>query len=178
MSALLVILQILAYISIVLLLVYIIIELRFIVKNLPVDCDGKTEFDPTLNYIASFDFPSIIEKITNVKTIKGSITGTKSSSSDGEFTITFLAYKSGSDDPEKSVFPGQKYTYDKSTCTLTYTFYEPPDGTHGVQDYLNKYKIELSPSAYLVPNNGIRLTGNYVGVVNIPIAVTAYPGNL
>jgi hypothetical protein len=123
-------------------------------------------------------FGSIIEKLTKVKTIKGSLTGTKNTSTDGTFDITFLSYPSDGSAPSTSIFAGQKYIYDKSKCTLAYTFYKPTDGSKGVIDYLDKYHISLNPEAILVTNNGIRLSGNFSGVIHIPILVTAYPGKL
>jgi len=179
MSVLTIIVNILAYIVIVLLLLYIVIEIKFIVKNLPTNCSGDLNFDPTKNYIAKFNFPSIIQHLTKTTKIEGSLLGTKSSSTEGEFTIIFMSYSiDPTKQPSQQTFSGQKYVYNKETCSIAYTFYQPTDGSKGVEDYLKDNNIKLSEHANLVPNDGIRLTGSWEGPVSIPLAVTAYPGTL
>lgn len=168
------IIKVLAYLMIFLMLVYIIIEVRFIVKNLPIACSGKQDFDPTKTYKASFVFPRFIAKVTKTKSINGTITGTKTNATTGTFSITFTSDPLDGSKPETTTFPGQKYSYNKSTCKLAYTL---TDGPQGVQQYLTKFNIDLSPYvADLLPNAGLRLTGNYTGLgISIPLAVTAYP---
>lgn len=163
------ILKILSYILIVLLLVYIIVQVNFVVNNLPIECSGRVNFDPTLNYVASFEFPSFIAKLPNIQTksISGSISGTKSSSTDGEFTIKFMAHPLDGSAGKQQTFPGQTYKYNKSTCELVPTFDEKING------YLAKYGVEITKIA-LVPNNGIRVTGKYLG--SIPLVITAFQG--
>lgn len=168
------IIKIIAYLMIFLMLLYVIIEVRFIVKNIPVECSGTQDFDPTKTYKASFVFPGIIAKATNTKSINGSITGTKTDSTTGTFTISFTSVPSDGKPPITTTFPGQTYSYDKTSCKLSYTL---TDAAPDVKQYLSKYHIDLSPyMADLLPNAGLRLTGNYTGLgFSIPLAVTAYP---
>jgi hypothetical protein len=168
------IIKVLAYLVILLLLLYIIIEVRFIVNNLPIACSGKQDFDPTKKYEASFVFPGIIAKSSKTKSIDGIITGTKTNATTGTFSISFTSNPLDGSKPNTTMFPDQKYTYEKSTCKLTYVL---TTGSQGVQQYLDKYHIDLSPYvADLLPNAGLRLSGSYTGLgVSIPLAVTAYP---
>lgn len=168
------IIKVIAYLVTFLMLVYIIMEVNFIVKNLPTACSGKQDFDPTKLYKAAFIFPGIIAKASKTKSINGIITGTKTTSTTGTFSISFTSIPLDGSKPSTTVFPGQKYSYTKSTCKLSY---ELTDGVQGVQQYLTKFNIDLSPYvADLLPNAGLRLSGNYTGLgVSIPLSVTAYP---
>lgn len=164
-------------VSNLILLIYLVIQLKFITKNLPTGCTGSQNFDPTKKYTASFVFPEIIANATKTKSINGSISGKRNSSNDGTFTITFSSVPQDGGKIETTVFPNQSYTYTKSTCKLNFKFFEPTDGSKGVLDYLKQYHIDLSPYvADLIENDGLRLTGKFSwGVINIPLMVTAYP---
>jgi len=160
-----------------LLLIYVIIQVKFITKNLPTGCTGLQSFDPTKKYKASFVFPKIIANQTKTTSISGSILGKQKSLNEGTFTITFTSYPEDGGKPEITEFPNQSYTYTKSTCKLIFKFFEPTDGSKGVLDYLKQYHIDLSPYVSdLIENDGIRLTGKFSwGAINIPLIVTAYP---
>lgn len=169
-SILLFIIKFVAYVMIFLMLLYLIILVKYIVKNLPIECSGKQDFDPTKTYTTAFNFPPILEKTTGLQSINGSITGTKSSATSGSFTITFTSVPKDNSKPSTDIYPGQLYTYEKSTCSITFTL------TPEVNKYLTSYDIDLNDVAKLVPNDGIRLTGNYTGLdINIPLSVTAFP---
>jgi len=160
-----------------LLLIYLIIQVKFITKNLPTGCTGLQNFDPTKKYTAFFVFPDFIAKPTKTKSISGTISGKRKTLSEGTFTITFSSYPREGGKVETTEFPNQSYTYTKSTCKLKIKFFVPIDGSKGVIDYLKQYHIDLSPYvADLIENDGIRLTGKFsLGILNVPLMVTAYP---
>jgi len=164
-------------VSNLLLLIYLIIQVKFITKNIPTGCTGKQDFDPTKKYTASFVFPKSIANVTGTKSISGTISGKKDSLNEGTFTITFSSYPKEGGKVETTEFPNQSYTYTKSTCKLNFEFFKPTDGSKGVLDYLDQYHIDLSPNvADLIENDCIRLTGKFSwGILNIPLMVTAYP---
>lgn len=168
--------KIIAFTIILGLLLYITIQVNFIAKNLAVNCTGKMDFDPTKNYVASFVFPHVIQKTIGKQSIEGSLTGKKSSSTEGTFSVSVTTYKMDGTPDTPTTFDGQKYVYDKTSCTLKYTFVKPTDGSKGIEDYLSQYNITLTSPAYLVPNDGIRLAGQFKDkFVTIPLEVTAYP---
>lgn len=164
-------------VSNLLLLIYLIIQVKFITKNLPTGCTGSQNFDPTKKYTASFVFPDFIANNTKTKSISGTISGKRKTLNEGTFTITFSSYPQDGGKVETTEFPNQSYTYTKSTCKINFKFFEPTDGSKGVIDYLKQYHIDLSPYvADLIENDGIRLTGKFsLGILNVPLMVTAYP---
>ena len=164
-------------VSNLMLLIYLIIQVKFITKNLPTGCTGSQNFDPTKKYTTSFVFPKIIADATKTKSISGSISGKRDSLDEGTFTITFSSYPQDGGKVETTEFPNQSYTYTKSMCKLNFKFFKPTDGSKGVLDYLEQYHIDLSPYVSdLIENGGIRLTGKFsYGILNIPLIVTAYP---
>jgi len=147
------------------LLVYTTVNVKYIINNLNISCTGQ-DFDPTKKYTASFVFPEFLQ--SKVKSINGTITGTKTNNTSGTFSITFNSVSPTGTTTD--VFQGQKYSYSKSTCNLNYSL------TDDVKNYLTEYKIDLAPYiADLLPNNSLRLTGNYVGLgFSIPLSVIAY----
>lgn len=132
-------------------------------------CPGNIDFDPTLNYVAEFDIPKFLVSILNLSKLEGEITGAKKDSTNGTFSVTVNSWNK---DNKKisTILKGQTYKYDKSTCKLTFRL------TDAVQNYLNKFHIVLDPVATVVPNKGIKLTGNweYVGL-KVPLSVIGYP---
>lgn len=95
-----------------LLLIYLIIQVKFITKNLPTGCTGLQNFDPTKKYTASFVFPDLIANATKTKSISGTISGKRKTLNEGTFTITFSSYQDGGK-VETTELPNQSYTYTK-----------------------------------------------------------------